>query len=146
MSKLVLDTAAMEEGFFADTTLIGIASTLPAHRFCWTINRYFDMNFVREPEMDICLRGSKGKSHYFSLYQYELPLSGYKYLIYKLKSEEENLLPEVKQLDYLWLLHTHDGDKDYVGGIVQKLRDTQNIHLAQILDPDKLKNARQLLV
>lgn len=146
MSKLVLDTAAMEEEFFADTALIGIASTLPAHRFCWTINNRFDMNFVREPEMDICMPAGKDQEHFFSVYQYELPLSGFKYLIYKLKSDKETLLPEVKQLDYLWLLHMHDNDHEFVNEIVQKLRETENIQLAQVLEPEKLKNARQLLV
>jgi hypothetical protein len=144
-SKLVLDTAAMQEDFFADTALIGIACALPAYRFCWLINQKLDMNFVREPESDLVSQTSASKMQYFSIYQYHLPLQGGKHSIYKLKSEKEALLPEVKQLDYLWMIQTTTPEAD-AELIIQHLRNLTDIQLAQILSPDKIKNLGHLLL
>lgn len=144
-SKLVLDIAAMQEDFFADTALIGIACALPAYRFCWLINQKLDMNFVREPESDLISQTSGSKMQYFPIFQYCLPLHGGKHSVYKLKSDKETLLPEIKQLDYLWMIQTTTPEAD-AELIIQHLRNMPDIQLAQILSPDKIKNLSHLLV
>src|SRR4051812_42346430 len=111
MSKMVLDMSAMQDNFFADAAMIGIVSAMPAYRLCWMLNERFDINFVREPEQDIMMK-KKNVSYCFPIYQYDLPNSGHKYLLYKLKNGKETLLPETKQLDYLWLLQTGDPEAD----------------------------------
>ena len=143
-AKWTLDTEAMEEDFFSDSALIGIVSALPAYRLCWKLNTKLDINFVREPELDILLQKTTIQ-HYFPIYQYALPLSGSRHLLYKLKSEKEALLPEVKQLDYLWLIQSHEAEHE-AHIAAQQLRDIADIQLAQILDLEKLKNLSNLLV
>ena len=64
------------------------------------------MNFTRQPDMDICIQPGGGEKKYFAVYQYSLPLSGGRYLLYKLKSDKECLLPEIKQLDFLLLVQS----------------------------------------
>jgi hypothetical protein len=144
-NKLTLNTVAMLEEFFADTALIGIVSPLPGYRFCWMLNQQMDTNFVREPEMDVCLQKSQGQEHYFPIYQYYNPLSRTKYLLYKLKSEKESLLPEVKQLDYLWMIQSSNSEHD-AQSITQHLRHIPDVQLAQILSPEKLKSLAHLVV
>lgn len=143
-AKLILDTAAMQEDFFEDTSLIGIVSAVPAYRFCWLMHEKLDMTFCREPGMDIILQIGKGKHEYFPVYQYCL-LNGYRHLLYKLKTDQEVLLPEVKQLDYLWLVQgsTHETD---VQDIIRHLRNIPDVQLAQSLPHDRLKNISTLLV
>ncbi len=143
--KWTLDTEAMEEDFFSDSALIGIVSALPAYKLCWKLNMKLDINFVREPELDILLQKTQAIQHYFPIYQYALPLSGSRHLLYKLKSEKEALLPEVKQLDYLWLIQSHEAEHE-AHIAAQQLRDIADIQLAQILDLEKLKNLSNLLV
>ena len=137
--------SAMQEDFFADTALVGIATALPAYRFCWLLNKQFNIDFIREPELDVCLQIVPEKSTYFPIYQYALPLSGNKYLLYKLKNDKESLLPEAKQLDYLWLLQSNAPETD-AQEIVQHLRNVPEIQLAQLLVPEKLKSLNHLLV
>jgi hypothetical protein len=144
-AKLVLDTAAMQEEFFADAALIGIVSTLPVSRLCWLLNHRFDINFTRRAEMDICLQKSPAKQHYFSIYEYNIPLSETRYLLYKLKSNTEALLPELKQLDYLWLIQSSSAEND-AAGFTAWLRDMPEIQLAQMITPDRLKNISHLLL
>lgn len=142
--KLTLNIAAMQEEFFEEAALIGIVSPLPAYRFCWMLNQRFDMNFVREPELDVCLK-SKDEERFFSIYQYNIPLNGSRYLLYKLKSDKDSLLPEVKNLDYLWMIQSGNPSQE-AKMVTDFLRDFPEVQMAQMLSPDQLKNKSHLLV
>ncbi|HTM65653.1 MAG TPA: IPExxxVDY family protein [Flavipsychrobacter sp.] len=144
-AKLMLDVAAMQESFFSDAALIGIVSALPGYKFSWLMNRRFDIRLVRDPESDICIKDNQKQEHYFPIYKYCLPLNGNSYLVYKLKHEKESLLPEVKQLDYLWMIQGGTAEDD-AEQIANYLREIPEIQLAQILQADKLKNLTHLIV
>jgi hypothetical protein len=144
-ARLTLDMAAMQEDFFADTALIGIASALPGYRLCWMLNQKFDLEFVRDPKSDICIHDANNEEHYFSIYKYCTPLNGNKYLLYKLKSDKETLLPEIRQLDYLWMIQSNTPEAD-AGHLTQYLRDIPDIQLAQVIQPEKLKHLSYLLL
>ena len=143
MSKMTLDISAMHDDFFADSALVGIATALPGYRFGWLLNKEFGTAFVRKPDMDIPLQKAPDKSVYFPVYEYCVPLGGVKHLLYKLKNDKDTLLPEVKQLDYLWLLQ---GDIADVPQIVRHLRNVPDVQLAQLLSVDKLKSLTNLLI
>ncbi|MBA3829807.1 MAG: IPExxxVDY family protein [Taibaiella sp.] len=145
MAKLVLDTIEMSESFFADTAFIGIASPLPSYRFCWLVNNEMNTRFVRQSELDIFTRSADVDKIYFQIFQYDLPLSDYKYLIYKLKNKNDHLLPEVKQLDYLWMVQSQEAEKD-AELIAYDLRKIPDIQLAQLLDITLLKKPENLLL
>ena len=144
MSKMVLDTSAMQDDFFADTAMIGIGTAQQGYRFCWILNRHFDINFLRDPEQNICVQ-KKDSKYYFPIYQYTLPNSNHKYLLYKLKNGNEFLLPETRQLDYLWLIQTATPNDDALE-IARELRNIPDVQLAQIIEADELKNLNNLLV
>ncbi len=142
---MTLDTSAMQEDFFTDTAMIGIGTAQQGYRFCWLLNRHFDINFLRDVEQNICVQKKDTSKHYFPIYQYDLPNSSHKYLLYKLKTGNEFLLPETRQLDYLWLIQTATPDED-ARQIAAGLRNIPEVQLAQILDADQLKNINNLLV
>jgi hypothetical protein len=144
-NRWTLDTSSVQENFFADTSLIGISSSLPAHRFCWVLNNFFDIDLIREYDLDICLLSNTGQKIYFPIYQYALPLSYGRYIIYKLKNRDESLIPEIYQLDYLWLLQITNSQSE-AEEIIQQLRNIEQIQLAQLIFPDKLKNISNLLI
>ena len=144
-NKKVLDVGAMQEDFFADTALVGIVSSLPAYRFCWMLNKHFAIDLVRVPDLDISIPGGEEGRLYFPIYQYAEPSSSSIYTIYKLKSDKEVLLPEVKQLDYLWMIQGNAPETD-AAMISQSLREIPEVQLAQVLQPDKLKNLNNLIV
>ncbi len=144
MAKFKLDTSAMQEDFFDDAAMIGIVTAMPAYHLCWLLNNHFDIEFVREPEQNISLQ--KNDTLYnFPIYQYDLPNSEQKYFLYKLKDGKEPLLPETKQLDYLWLIQTVDPETD-AEFIARELKNIPDIQLAQKLAPDQLKSLNNLLV
>ncbi len=146
-AKLTLNTALMQEDFFSDAALIGIVSPVPAYQFCWMLNQHFDMDFVRDAEHDICLQDKKSgdEQHYFSVYQYAAPLNGPRYVLYKLKSDKQNLLPETKGLDFLWMVQSScpDSHAEQLTGL---LRTMPQVQMAQMIQPGQLKNLSNLLV
>jgi len=144
--KYILDVEAMQNDFFADSALIGIGSASPAYQFCWMLNKQFDINFVREPEMDVKIPGKKDVADtYFPVYQYVFPTGSYTYLLYNLKTNNKSLLPEVKQLDYLWMIQSSTPAKD-AATFIKYLRHIPQVLLAQILEPGQLKNVDNLLL
>jgi hypothetical protein len=144
MSKMVLDMAAMQEDFFSDTAMIGMVTAMPGYRLCWMLNQHFNINFARDPGQNIMLK-KKDNEYCFPTYQYGLPNSSYKYVLYKLKNGSETLLPETKQLDYLWLIQTATPEEDALY-LARELRNIADIQLAQILASDQLKSVMNLLV
>lgn len=136
---------AASDDFFSDTAMIGISCALPGHTFCHIINRSFDFNFTRQPETDVEYRTSKEEVYYFSLYIFEEPLSTNKHLLYKLKSEKNTLLPEIKQLDFLWMIQCQDAEKE-AAKFTYLLRSISQIQLAQVIASDRLKNINHLLI
>ena len=144
MARLILDMEAMQEEFFAESALIGIASALHAYNLCWVLNRHFDTAFVRDPEQNIELI-KKGKEYIFPVYIHEVPGCEYKYLLYKLKSGTESLLPETRQLDYLWLVQTANPEED-AQEILAGLQQVNEIQFARLLPAEQLKSLINLLV
>ena len=144
-SKWTLNTALMQEDFFSDAALIGIVSPVPAYQFCWMLNQHFDMDFVRDAEHDICVQNKGNEQHYFAVYQYAAPLNGPKYVLYKLKSNKQNLLPEAKGLDYLWMVQSSCPD-NHAEQITGLLRTMPQVQMAQMIPPSQLKNLNNLLV
>ena len=144
--KLKLNEDDMEDMFFEDSALVGIVSGLPAYRLCWMLNKHFDINFVCVPEMTLELV-IKGNTTYLPVYQYLIPNTEHRYLIYKLKIDNASLLPEINRMDYMLLVQTGEGasqtDAENLSAELKKIPD---ILLSQVLQRDQLKNLKNLLV
>jgi hypothetical protein len=145
VKKLTLNMSGMEEAFFSDTVLIGLVSRLPAHRICWMLNRRFGLCFRRQADLDICVPDQEGAECYFPMYEYTVPLSDERHLLYRLKTRGEFLVPELKQLDFLWMIQSSDA-ADAAEELTPFLREQEDIQLAQILSADRLKHLNYLLV
>lgn len=144
--KQMLDVAAMQRHFFEDTALIGVVTPLPAYRFAWLLNERLAMHFVRDAENDICIYKKNGNEPvYFSLYRYESAYHGLRYLIYRLKSEQEWLLPEVKNVDYLWMVQSNSPQKDATL-LSRTLLTLPEIQFARVFVPGELKNIKNLII
>jgi len=135
---------AMQEDFFADTAMIGIATAMPGYHLCWVLNRHFDINFERDPEQNISSQKKENQYH-FPIYQCCFPNSSHKYMLYKLKNGAETLLPETRQLDYLWMVQTASPERD-AEEIASELRNIPDLQLARILEADQLKSINNLLL
>ena len=139
MAKLILSMDEMQDDFFSDTAMIGMASAQPGYRLCWLLNNYFDIDLKGYPEQNIQLK-KKGNTFHFPVYQYDLENCCYKHLLYKLKCGAETLLPETKHLDYLWLIQTADPEHD-AQNILKKLKDMPDVQMARALVTEQIQNS-----
>lgn len=123
MAKFLLNTAFVEEDFFSDSRLIAIGSALKGHSLCWWINQLFGLNFVREPEMDICIQEGKillpgngtlfsevqepeevKRKYHFPVFRHALPYFDAAIYLYANRCSVKKLMPELKHADYLLLM------------------------------------------
>lgn len=145
-AKLVLDTSAMQEDFFEESAMIGIASSLPGHRLAWMINTRLALDFHRAGDMDVCLNAkSEEDFQHFAVYYFADAVSGTEHFLYRLRAEKKVLLPEIKNLDYLWLIRNACSHND-VDTYTRHLRAMSEVQLATILAAENLKNRAYLLV
>lgn len=137
----------MQDAFFEDSALIGIASALPGYQMVHELNTAFDISLSREPELDICVQNKQDDAikHFYGIYEYNLPLSSDRYLFYKLKSDKRALVPEIKNMDYLWLVQTLYADEE-ANKLCSLLRTMPFVQMAMVLEAGKIKNLRTLLV
>lgn len=143
--KQFLDAVVMQEEFFSDAALIGIASPAPAYRLCWMLNQYFDTEFARDTEHEICMRDPKRGDHYFAVFQHAAPFNGSKHVLYSLKSDNKVLLPELKSLDYLWMIRGCDSASQ-AGTLAENLRRVSAVQMAALLERQQLKSIGNLIV
>ena len=142
--KLKLDDIAIEDSFFEESSLVGISSVLPAYRLCWLLNRHFDVQFICEPGMTIISNKSE-MTYYYPVYQYEIPDSCFRHVIYKLKSENLSILPEINAIDFLWLIQS-PYHESAATDIVFKLRKLPDVLLSQKIELSQLKNVKNLIL
>ena len=139
----VIKLEETRELFFEDTALIGIACALQPHQLCWLLNRRLDIDFERADR--IIYQERKGEKKYYPVHTCFNSLFNAAYTLYTLKSEAEPLIPEIKQLDYLWMLQSATFEHD-AEIIIRKLKLQDQITAAMIVDRDNLKNIDCLLV
>lgn len=169
MVHLELNMDEAQEMFFADTAMLGITSSTQAHKLCWMFNRQLGTQFQNVPENMLEMsddgkpptrKSSKQKtaalpiqslfdevspiktsnSVFFPVYNYAVPNSSAMHTLFKLKSGDRVLLPEIRHMDYLWLVQSSLPGHD-ASILLRHIRGIQAVQLAQIIDPELLKKS-----
>jgi hypothetical protein len=161
--KLTLDDVAIQEDFFEGCALIGIACAEQGYRLCWLLNNHFYIDFLRDVDATKSFKAKQNKrtggaknrvpttavpqevEYFFPVYTYRSPDNETRYNLYKLKDRDETLLPEARQLDYLWRVDTSDAMND-AHKLVQQLKDIPEIQMSTIISPDDLDHPESLLL
>lgn len=162
MAKLILNTEDVEEDFFSDCRLLAIGSALPGYTLCWWLNQVCNFNFIRQPDMDICVRegkvfSKKGGSlfdeviesaddlFYFPIYKHDLPYYEASVFLYTNSFINKKLLPELRFADYLMLIPFASYIEEEEN-VYNELTRIQDIAWIRDVDLEPLKNKRNLIV
>lgn len=140
----VLDNKEMVDGFFEDARLLGIQASVKDYMFCWQINSLMGVDFRINNELEIPLK-RKGRMYYFPVYEYAQPSTCLMHYLYNNQHDGEYLLPELKHLDYLWLLKDDYVSADFLNGLVYSLRSLSGVQLVVELTNEKIKNKEHLV-
>jgi len=162
MAKLILHTEDVEEDFFSDCRLLAIGSALPGYTLCWWLNQVCNFNFLRQPDMDICvqegrvLRGKGGNlfddveerpGHlfHFPVYKHDLPYYEASVLLYTNSFSSRKLMPELRFADFLMLVPfaSYIGEEEKV---YDELTRVPDIAWVRDIDLGPLRNKRNLIV
>ncbi len=102
----------------------------------------------------------KELTYHMPVFQFQLPNSNFRHLLYKLKAEaivespdlfteqtveNPSLLPEFMEFDYMWYIKTGSYESD-AEKIQAKVLNIQQVKLAEIIEPLQLVNPENLLV
>jgi hypothetical protein len=144
VSKLILDTQDITDGFFEDTRLLGIMAPMKDYQFCWQINNILAVDFRVNNDIEIQLK-KKNRNYFFSLFEYRESSTSLEHYIYNNQFDGEYLLPEFKHLDFLWLMKGDTVTDEMLQGKAESLRSINGVQLVVELTNEKIKNKEHLI-
>lgn len=142
--KLKMDNDLMVEEFFEGTQLLGIVAPMKSYQFCWQVNQVMQVDFRINNDFEIQLDKKKRK-YYFSVYEYAEPAGSLTHYLYSNQFDGEYLLPEFKNLDYLWLLKGDSILPQAMTDLQQTIKAIPSVQLVVELSTDKIKNKGHLI-
>lgn len=142
--KFALNTQDIIDDFFEDTKLLGIVTSVKDYRFCWNLNMILGLDFRMNHDIEIELKRNRRK-YFFSVYEFREPNSALCHYLYNNLYDGEFLLPEFKNLDFLWLMKNDTVTDEYVNQIKIMLRNIPGVQMVTELTNEKIKNKECLI-
>ncbi len=142
--KIKMDNSLMVEEFFEGTHLLGIVAPIKGYQFSWQLNQYLQIDFRINHDIEIQLDKKKRK-YFFSIYEYAEPNGSLKHYLYMNQFDGEYLLPELKHLDFLWLLKGDQLRPSELTELQQSIRGLPGVQLVMELTGEKIKNKAHLI-
>lgn len=144
MAVLALSKQDIIDEFFEDTKLLGIVTTVKDYRFCWNLNNMLGLDFRINHDIEIKLIRKK-RRYFFSVYEYHEPNTSLCHYLYNNLFDGEYLLPEFKNLDFLWLMKNDTVSLEYLEQLKTLLRSIPGVQLITELTNEKIKNKECLV-
>lgn len=148
VQKLKLDVEGMTDAFFEDTRLLGVVSTLKNYQFCWMLNKFLGFDFRVNPQLRIFLKKRKDKNYRnysFAVYEHKIKDTELSYYLYHNHDDGEYLLPEFKQMDFLWMIKGDRLQDQMLEMTIQSVKNFQGVLLVAELTNEKIKNKHNLI-
>jgi hypothetical protein len=142
-TKLVLDTQQMTDNFFDDTRLLGIMAPLKDYQLCWYFNNSLGFNFRLNSDYEIQLMKRK-RRYFFSVFEYCEPDRHLSHYVYNNQFDGEYLLPELKHMDYLWLMKGEAVCDELLNETIQFIKSISQVQMVSELTNEKIRNKQHL--
>ena len=134
----------MADDFFEDTRLLGVVAPIKPYQLCWLLNQLFRFNFRLNNDIEIEL-SRKQRKYFFPVYQYAEPNSSLVHYLYNNQNDGEYLLPEFKNLDFLWLMKGDNVEHGIVNDMISSIKTLKGVQLVIELTNEKIKNKGHLI-
>ena len=144
MSKYTLKIDDIITGFYDETRILGIVSSLKNYQFCWKLNHSLGMLFKLNNELEVTLI-RKNRTYHFSIYEYKEKANFLCHYIYINYNQGEYLLPELKNFDFIWLMKNDMVSDAYFNDLKNWIKDIKEVQLVTEITLDKIKNKGSLL-
>jgi hypothetical protein len=144
MARLTVNNDALAEEFFDGTRLLGIVVPVKAFQLCWHLNHMMEMDFRINHDIEIMLT-KKRRNYFFSIYEYQEPGGSLVHYLYNNQFDGEYLLPEFRNLDYLWLMKGDTVNDGLILDMVQSIKQIKSVQLVMELSTDMIKHKGHLI-
>jgi hypothetical protein len=142
--KLVLDNKDLADGFFEETRLLGIVAPMKTYAFVWQLNKVTGYDFRAKHDYEIELK-RKERQYFFSVYEYPEALTSLVHYLYSNHYDGEYLLPEFKNLDFLWLLKGDCVSTEEITNLLDSIKRIPGVQLVSEISIDKIRNKEHML-
>ena len=142
--NLLLDVGDSYEAFFEDAIIIGIVAPYKSYKFCLRLNNLLNFNFKLNTEIQILLR-KKDRNYAFPVYQSDVPHSFVKHYLYDNRNDGETLLPEFKNIDFIWLIKGASSYENQLNEMLQIIHSISGVQLATEIKTAHLPNRQNLI-
>lgn len=142
--SFLLDTSDSYDEFFEDSCLIGLVTSVKSYKFCLQVNKLLNFDFRLNTDIEIILN-KKNRNYYFPVYQSNVKHSFTKHYLYSNRNDGEILLPEFKNIDFIWLIKGEANIHEQFGNLLSLVKSIQDIQLATEIDYTYLGNRENLI-
>lgn len=142
--KLRLDQDAVNNNFFDNTRLLGIMAPLKNYFFCWSLNNYLGTDFKLNTQNEIRLI-KKRREYLFNIYQWNEPETHLSHYIYHNHNDGEYLLPEFRNMDFLWLMKGDNVGDEKCDWLKKTIKNISGVQLVTELTNEQIKNKGNMI-
>lgn len=147
---LQLNTLMIQQDFFENAALLGISSDSQMYALCGLLNHRFNIDFIRTPIFDVQMgvKGKKTEPYTFPVYQYYIANSALYHTLYKLKSKEIYLLPDIRNIEYIWMIRGNDvieAEAQAQNYLIQ-LQTFPEVQFVSLLEIERIRNIDYLVL
>ena len=142
--KLVLDNKNLAEDFFEDTRLLGIMAPIRDYQLCWNLNNMMGMDFRINNDIEIQL-SKKKRDYFFAVYEFCEPTGSLSHFVYNNRFDGEYLLPELRHLDFLWLMKGDLVTEESLLLTINSIKGINGVQLVVELTNEKIRNKEHLI-
>ena len=142
--KFKIDNIELIEEFYVSTHILGIVAPVKSYNFCWQLNQILKLDFRTNGSLEIQLE-KKQRNYFFNSYTYNERNNSRKHYIYQNQNDGEYLLPELKHLDFLWLIQDEEISIEELQRLQLQIREIKMVQLVTELTLENIKNKTNLI-
>ena len=142
--KLAINNKDLTDCFFEDCRLLGIMAPIRNYQFCWHLNSLLGLDFRINNEIEIQLN-KKNRNYFFGVYEFHEPASSLSHYVYSNHFDGEFLLPELRHLDFLWLMKGDPVQEELLQQLANSVRMINGVQLVVELTSEKIRNKEHLI-
>lgn len=142
--KLRLEIESLTDDFFCETRLLGIMAPIKNYQFCWMLNSLLGYRFRLSNELEKQVY-KKGRTYFFKVYEHLEMASPLKHYLYHNHCDGEYLLPDVKHLDYLWLMKGDLIDEIKCMGIVASVKSISGVQIVADISGEAIRYKERMI-
>lgn len=145
MIKQKLDMSQMNHEYFDETRILGIMAPVKNYYFIWMLNSFLDFNFSLYTDAHVEMH-KKNRIYRFNLYTSTHTESSLVHYLYQNQCDGEALLPELKHLDFIWLMKGDRIADNRCHHMMENIKKLGNVQLVTEITVDQIKNISNLII